>query len=471
MPMLTSTRAGTTPRQRLEWLCDPGTLQLEEPARSRGVIGARGRVGGRPVVCYAQDSGVAGGAVGVAEAETIVSVLRCSREEKVPVVALIESGGARLQEGAGALGGFGRIFFENVALSGHAPQVSVITGTSAGGGCYSPALTDFVVMSRSASMFLTGPRIVRHALGEDVTASELGGPDVHQRNGVCDFVAPDDRGAIAMARDLLGYLPQSAAGRPPVRATEPPLEGDPAEVLPAASRSYYEVRDVIRRVVDGGRILEVSPRWARNMVTALARLEGHPVGVIANQSRHLGGIIDVAGSQKAAKFVRTCASFGLPLLVLVDTPGFMPGTHQESAGVIRHGAELVRAFAAATSPRVSIILRKAFGGAFIAMNSRDLGADAAFSWPNAEIGVMSPQAAVEIIHRRHLESAGAGAAGRLADRYAEEHLTPQAALQRGAIDAVIAPAMTRERAAAVLVTGDRSGDARRRSGERLNGTA
>lgn len=455
MSILTSCRERTTPRRRLEWLCDTGSLELTE-GPSRAVIGGRGRVEGRPIVCYAQDASVAGGAVGVDEAETIVSVLRQSRGANVPVVALIESGGARLQEGAGALGGFGRIFFENVALSGHAPQVSVITGTSAGGGCYSPALTDFVVMSRSASMFLTGPRIVQHALGEDVTAAQLGGPDVHQRNGVCDFVAPDDSGAIAMARELLGYLPQSAFERAPVRPPEPPAEGSPGDVLPPASRSYYEVREVIRRVVDGGRMLEVSPRWARNMVTALARLEGHPVGVIANQTRHLGGIIDVEGSQKAAKFVRTCASFGLPLLVLVDTPGFMPGTRQESAGVIRYGAELVRAFAATRSPRVSVILRKAFGGAFIAMNSRDLGADAAFSWPNAEIGVMSPEAAVRIIHRRHLEATNGEAAGQLAERYAEEHLTPQAALQRGAIDAVIAPAATRARAAAVLFSDGQS---------------
>jgi acetyl-CoA carboxylase carboxyltransferase component len=451
MSTLTSSRGRTTPCQRLDWLCDPGSLAFDETATSRGAVGARGCVGGRSIVCYAQDSSVAGGAVGVAEAETIVSVLRRGRELNVPVVGLIESGGARLQEGAGALGGFGRIFFENVALSGHAPQISVITGTSAGGGCYSPALTDFVVMSRSASMFLTGPRIVRHALGEDVTATELGGPEVHQRNGVCDFLAPDDRSAIAMARDLLGYLPQNASERPPVRPTEAPQPGDPGDLLPHASRSYYEVRDVMRRLVDGGRILEVSPRWARNMVTALARLEGHPVGVIANQSRHLGGIIDVAGSQKAAKFIRTCASFRLPLLVLVDTPGFMPGTHQESAGVIRYGADLVRAFAATTSPRVSVILRKAFGGAFIAMNSRDLGADAAYSWPNTEIGVMSSTAAVEIIHRRQLQDAGAETAGHLANRYAEEHLTPHAALRRGAIDAVIEPGQTRSRAASVLL--------------------
>ena len=385
----------------------------------------------------------------------IVRALRHSRRTHVPLVAFLESAGARLQEGAGALAGFGRIFYENVALSGHAPQISVITGTAAGGGCYSPALTDFVVMCDSASMFLTGPKIVKHAMGEEVSAIDLGGPQVHERNGVCDFVAADDRAALALVRDLLGYLPQNAFERPPAAAREQPaFEGNALGVLPSRTRSYYDVRDLVRRLVDGGRFLEVSPRWARNMVVGFARLEGHPVAVLANQPRHLGGIIDVEGSMKGAKFVRTCDSFGLPMLVLVDTPGFMPGTRQEGAGVIRHGAELVRAFAAARSPRATVIVRKAFGGAFIAMNSKDLGADAAFSWPQAEIGVMSAGAAVEIIHRRRLSSAAnhdGDTAGSLAVRYAEEHLTAHVALDRGAIDAVIEPSETRERVAQTLL--------------------
>jgi len=447
--------------RRLEWLCDPGSLgPLDAGPQPAGVIGARGRVDGRPIVAYAQDQSVAGGSVGAAESDLIVRALRLSRHEGIPIVGLIESGGARLQEGAGALAGYGRIFFENVALSGHAPQISLITGTAAGGGCYSPALTDFVVMSGAASMFLTGPKIVRHALGEEVSAAELGGAAVHQRNGVCDFVATDDRSAVDLVRDLLGYLPTNALQRSPVQAGVPPVPGGPEAALPAGSRNYYEVRDVISRLVDGGRFLEVSPRWARNMVTGLARLDGHPIGVIANQARHLGGIIDVEGSQKGAKFVRTCDAYGLPMLVLVDTPGFMPGTRQEGAGVIRHGAELVRSFAAARTPRATVIMRKAFGGAFIAMNSKDLGADASFAWPGAEIGVMSPGAAVEIIHRRQLESADApdGTAERLATRYAEEHLSPAAALARGAIDAVITPGETRARVAEALLPSSRSRD-------------
>jgi len=391
-----------------------------------------------------------------------VRALRHGREAGIPVVGFLESAGARLQEGAAALAGFGRIFSENVALSGQVPQISVVTGTSAGGGCYSPALTDFVVMTSEASMFLTGPRIVKQALGEDVSASALGGVNIQQRNGVCHFVTSDDREAITLSRELLGYLPDNAGGRPPVSQPEPPV-GDPGSWLPSRSRSFYDVRMVIRSLVDGGRFLEVSRRWARNMVVGYARLEGQAIGVVANQSRYLGGVIDVDASQKGAKFVRTCDGFGIPLLVLVDTPGFMPGSRQEGAGIIRHGAQLLHAFAAATSPRVTVILRKAFGGAFITMNSKDLGADAAFAWPSAEIGIMGPEAAVNIIHRRQLlEAASAESeADLLARRYAKAHLTAGAALSLGAIDEVIEPAETRSRVASVLVRG--LGRARRRS--------
>jgi acetyl-CoA carboxylase carboxyltransferase component len=444
------------PQQRLEWLCDPRSLEpFESPAsvggREVGVSAAWGRVAGRPIVCYAQDSAIAGGSVGVAEAEVIVEALRQSRRAGVPVVGFVESGGARLQEGAAALAGFGRIFSENVALSGRAPQISVITGTSAGGGCYSPALTDFVMMTAKASMFLTGPRIVELALGETVSAATLGGAGVHARNGVCDFVASDDESAIALLRELLGYLPQNATAALPVAPAQPATGEDPAGVLPARSRSYYDVRDVIGRLVDGGRFREVSELWARNMVVGFARLEGHAIAVVANQARYRGGIIDVEASRKGAKFVRTCADFGIPLLVLVDTPGFMPGTRQETAGVISHGAELVRAFASTRSPRVTVILRKAFGGAFITMNSKDLGADASFCWPQAEVGIMSSLAAVEIIHRRKLLAAGAAALrDRLIRGYTEESLSPQAAVDSGAIDAVIDPTETRERVACSL---------------------
>lgn len=446
------------PQQRLARLCDPHSLEPLRPSSPLsgaevGVFAACGRVAGRPIVGYAMDSAIAGGSVGVAEAEVIVGALRHSRRARVPLVGFVESAGARLQEGAAALGGFGRIFSENVALSGRSPQISVITGTSAGGGCYSPALTDFVMMTAKASMFLTGPRIVELALGEEVTASALGGVKVHARNGVCDFVAADEDSGIELLRELLGYLPQNASEPPPVAPPEAPTGEDPAAVLPARSRSYYDVRDVIRCLVDGGRFREVSELWARNMVVGFARLEGHVVAIVANQARYRGGIIDVEASKKGAKFIRTCDAFRIPMLVLVDTPGFMPGSRQEAAGVIKHGAELVRAFAAAGSPRVTVILRKAFGGAFITMNSKDLGADASFCWPNSEIGIMSPQAAVEIIHRRRLLAAGAGDGDlreELARLYAKHSVSPEAALASGAIDGVIDPAETRERVARAL---------------------
>jgi acetyl-CoA carboxylase carboxyltransferase component len=448
-----------TPRERLEHLCDPDSLErLATGSDEIAVTALRGRVDGRPIVCYAQDSTIAGGSVGRAEAEVVVQALRHGGEAGIPVVGFLASAGARLQEGAAALAGFGRIFSENVALSGQVPQISVVTGTAAGGGCYSPALTDFVVMTSEASMFLTGPRIVKRALGEDVTAADLGGPYVQQRNGVCHFVAADDFDAVALTRELLSHLPDNAGGRPPVRRAEPAPCADPATWLPSRSRSFYDVRDVTRSLVDAGGFLEVSPKWARNMVVGFARLEGHAIGVVANQSRHLGGVVDVDGSQKGAKFVRTCDAFGIPLLVLVDTPGFMPGTRQEGAGIIRHGAALVEAFASATVPRVTVILRKAFGGAFITMNSKDLGANAAFAWPGAEIGIMGPNAAVEIIHRRRLVAAPSAdrEARTLARQYARAHLSARAALRLGAIDDVIEPPETRRRVAAALLRGQPS---------------
>jgi acetyl-CoA carboxylase carboxyltransferase component len=412
-----------------------------------GVVGAAGRVAGRPVFCYAQDAGYMGGSLGAAHADTIVRCLRLAGQAGVPVVGFIESGGARMQEGLAALGGYGRIFYEHVALSGRVPQISVITGTSAGGGSYAPALTDFVTMTERAVMFLTGPAVVRNALGEDCSASDLGGHRVHDRNGVCHFVVPSDLDGAVHARKLLGYLPQRAGVPAPLGQAADPEPGDPAEPVPTEARCVYDVRDVIRRIVDRGSLLEVAARWARNMVCAFARLDGRPVGVIANQPHYLGGIIDVEASQKGAGFVRRCDALGIPLVVLVDTPGFMPGRRQETAGVIRHGASLLHAFAGATVPRLTVVLRKAYGGAYITMNSKDLGAHLAFAWPTAEVGVMAAGSAVGIIHRRELADAEDHESTRreLADNYAEEHLRPRVAAGEGFIDEVIAPTDTRDR--------------------------
>jgi acetyl-CoA carboxylase carboxyltransferase component len=449
-----------TPLERLEVLCDPGSLSVIRSSvisvpmgdRARpgdGVVGAAGQVGGRTVFCYAQDSGYAGGSLGAAHADTIVRVLELADRAKAPVVGFVASGGARMQEGVAALGGYGRIFRRIVWLSGRVPQISIITGLSAGGGAYSPALTDFVVMTEESSMFLTGPAVVRDALGEDVTAAALGGRRVHERNGVCHFVAPTEVDAALLARDLLGYLPSHRQCPPPQSASRQPAHRDPAAPVPAEARRVYDIRDVLRGIVDGGELLEVSAGWARNLVTAMARLDGHPVGVIANQPRYLGGVLDADSSQKGARFVKKCNAFGIPLLVLVDTPGFMPGTRQETDGVIRFGATLVHAFAEATVPRVTLILRKAFGGAFITMNSKDLGADYVFAWPTAQIGVMGAKPAVGIIHRRELAAADDPELERerLAERYAVSHLRPEVAASQGFVDELIAPSETRSRLA------------------------
>jgi acetyl-CoA carboxylase carboxyltransferase component len=436
-----------TPLERIELLCDPGSVH---PIRSHvgdGVVGAAGRVDGRTVFAYAQDSSFAGGSLGTAHAETILRVMQLAERALAPVVGFVESAGARMQEGLAALGGFGRIFSANVALSGLVPQISVVTGVSAGGGSYSPALTDFVVMVEGASMFLTGPGVVREAIGEDVDVAALGGRRVHERNGVCDLVAADVPDAARLARGLLGFL-SPAPGVPPLPA--PP--GDPARFVPGSPRKTYDVREVIRSIADAGDFLELAPRWARNMVTGFARIDGRAVAVVANQPRYLGGVIDSAASEKAARFVRTCSSFGLPLVVLVDTPGFMPGVSQESAGVIRHGAGLLRAFSEARVPRLTVVLRKAYGGAYITMNSKDLGAHLTFAWPRAELGVMAARQAVGIIHRRELEAAASPSQDELAGRYAAEHLGASTAARNGFIDEVIAPAETRARLAWGLAT-------------------
>ena len=411
-----------------------------------------GRVDGRRVACYAQDAGFMGGSLGSAQAETIDRVLTIAARARLPVVSFIESGGARMQEGTAALFGYGRIFRHNVQLSSVVPQISIIGGLAAGGGCYSPALTDFVVMTEDAKMFLTGPQVVREVTGEDVTTAELGGHRVHERNGVCHLVAADDRAAAALAQDLLGYLPQRVGGSLPQAMAAAPSIEDPATEVPSSPRSVYDMRAASAGIVDADSLLEVSPRWGRSILTAFARIEGRPVGLVANQPRYLGGVLDVEASQKGARFVEVCDTFGVPLVVLVDTPGFMPGRSQERAGVIRFGSRLLQAFGAARVPRVTVVLRKAYGGAFIAMNSKGLGADFVFAWPDAEIGVMSAHGATGIIHRRELAAAADPIAARaeLSSVYAQEHLGARVAAAGGFIDEVIESSETRARLAGAL---------------------
>jgi acetyl-CoA carboxylase carboxyltransferase component len=451
------------PRARLERLCDAGTLELLRGLiQSRhvgtrlspgdGVVAGIGRVAGRPVACYAQDGRHMAGSLGEAHAETIARVMDIAARGRFPVVSFVESAGARVQEGATALEGYAAIFRRNVDLAGKVPQISVVSGTSAGGGCYSPALTDFVVMTKDASMFLTGPGVLKEVAGEEVSPGELGGHRIHERNGVCHLVADGDHSSVRAAQELLGYLPREVGGELPSAVSIPPLTGDPGVAVPDRSRAVYDVRDVLAGIVDAGSVLEIAPRWARSIFTGLARLGGSPVGIVANQPRYRGGVLDSESSQKGARFVETCDRFGLPLIVLVDTPGFMPGSKQERAGVIRLGATLVRAFAGASVPRITVILRKAFGGAYITMNAKGLGADVVFAWPRAEVGVMGAEAAVGVTHRRELSGQARSEARRraLAKAYAEEHLNVSSAARRGFVDEVIEPVETRQRLTGVL---------------------
>ncbi|MDE3069482.1 MAG: acyl-CoA carboxylase subunit beta [Acidobacteriota bacterium] len=452
-----------TPLERLEALADPGSLQLlRTGVRSRrmgeraragdGVLAGHARVDGRQIYCYAQDSSFAGGSLGEAHAQTVVETLRLAGRARVPVISFVDSAGARMQEGLAALSGYGRIFSEHVRLSGLVPQISIVCGPSAGGSSYGPALTDFVIMGAGAAMFLTGPAVVAEVTGEQVDAASLGGPHVHERNGVCHFTAPSDADAALLARELLGYLPQHVGESPELWPTVPGPDTSPGRSVPREARKVYDVRTVATALVDGGRLMEVSPRRSPNVICALARVEGRALGIVANQPRYLGGVLDADAAQKAARFVRTCNAFGLPLVVLVDTPGFLPGTCQEQDGVIRHGAKLVHAFAEATVPSVTVILRKAFGGAFIAMNSKALGADYVFAWPSAELGVMGAEQAVGILNRREIAAADdpPTARQRLARSYAGEHLHVEVASADGSVDEVIDPRETRERVAACL---------------------
>jgi acetyl-CoA carboxylase carboxyltransferase component len=436
-------------RARLELLFDPGTFRPVRSAVGDGVLSGSGHVNGRPVMAWAQDGGFKGGSLGQAGGETIARTIDQAAKLGVPVVGFPHSGGARLQEGVGALHAYSRIFRAQ-AIAG-VPQISVIGGPCAGGAAYSPALGDLTVMAGpEARMFLTGPAVVERVTRERITALDLGGPKVHSRNGVAHLVADGDVQAAEMVRAALAHLPSTAGGALPLYPPEDPTPGDPADVLPERDRQVYDVREVIARLVDGGALLELGPRWARNLVVGLARIEGGPVGVIANQPHHLGGTLDAEASQKGTWFVDLCDRFGVPLVVLVDTPGFLPGVGQEKAGVIRHGASLLRAFSVATTPRVTVTLRQAYGGAHIVMNSRDLGADLTMAWPNARIGVMGATQAVEIMNRRDI-AAGADPA-ELADAYAAEHLPVAVAASQGFVDEVVEPSATRERIAFALET-------------------
>lgn len=445
------------PHARIAALVDPGSFAgFGSRARHRvtafgmaarrpdgdGVVTGDATVDGRPVGVFAQDPTVLGGSLGETHAAKIRAVYERAERARMPVVGLVDSGGARIQEGIGALDGYAGIFRANVRLSGRVPQVSVVLGPCAGGAAYSPALTDVVIMQRDrAYMFLTGPKVVYSVTRENISAAQLGGAEVHSRSsGVAHLVAEDAADALSLAARVLSYLPSSCWDAPPVR---PPVAPEPMVEVPNDPRRAYDVRDVVRGVVDGGSFLELQPEFAANLVIGFGRVDGRPVGVVANQPRVLAGVLDTLAAEKGARFVRLCDAFGLPLVVLVDTPGFLPGTRQEADGVIRRGAKLLHAFAAATVPRVSVVLRKAFGGAYIVMNSRALGADAVFCWPDAQMAVMGAESAVDIIHRRELE-ADPGCWEELVESYEVGTMAATTAAGRLSVDEVIAPADTRD---------------------------
>ncbi|GAA3368979.1 acyl-CoA carboxylase subunit beta [Streptomyces sannanensis] len=454
-----------TAPERLQLLFDEGTFTEIEPLRRHraagfglearkphgdGVVIGWGLVHGRTVFAYAHDFRVFGGALGEAHAEKIHKVIDLAEAAGAPVVGLSDGAGARIQEGVTALAGYGGIFRRNTRASGVIPQISVILGPCAGGAAYSPALTDFVFMVRGTSqMFITGPDVVQAVTGEQITHDGLGGADVHAGlSGVSGFVYDDEADCLADVRHLLSLLPQNNRELPPVVRTDDPADRRTealTSLVPAGPQQAYNMRAVIEEIVDDGDYFEVHEAWAQNVVCALARLDGHVVGVVANQPTALAGVLDIHGSEKAARFVQFCDAFNIPLVTLVDVPGFLPGVDQEHNGIIRHGAKLLYAYCNATVPRISLVLRKAYGGAYIVMDSRSIGADLSFAWPTNEIAVMGAEGAANVVFRREIAASDDPEATRtrLIKEYRTELMHPYYAAERGLVDDIIDPAATR----------------------------
>src|SRR3989449_4323220 len=429
----------------------------EQVVPGDGFVTGYGRIGGRLVYVFSQDFTVFGGSLSEANALKICKVMDLALKTGAPIIGLNDSGGARIQEGVVSLGGYADIFLRNVLASGVVPQISAIMGPCAGGAVYSPAITDFVVMVRDTSyMFVTGPNVVKTVTHEDVTLDELGGADVHaHRSGVAHFEADDEVSCAALLRRLVGFLPANNLDPAPIVATEdPPDREDPAldEIVPDASNKPYDMKDVIRRVVDDEDVLEVHEGWAQNIICAFARLDGRSVGVVAQQPMILAGVLDIDASVKAARFVRFCDAFNIPLVTFVDVPGFLPGTVQEHAGIIRNGAKLLYAYAEATVPKLTVITRKAYGGAYDVMSSKHLRGDYNVAWPSAEIAVMGPEGAVNVIYREEIATSTDPDERRaqLVAEYVERFANPYVAAARGYLDDVIEPRETRPRLVAAL---------------------
>ncbi len=458
-------------RERLDYLLDEGSFhELDMLARHRaheaglddrpytdGVITGWGTIDGRKVFVFSQDFTVMGGALGEVFAEKLHKVMDLAVSVGAPIIGLNDGAGARIQEGVVSLDGYGGIFYRNVRASGVIPQISVILGPCAGGAVYSPAMTDFIFMVRSKShMFITGPDVVKTVTGEEVTLEDLGGATSHStKSGVANFVANDEHEVLDEVKTLLSFLPANNLEQPPVyKSADDPQRSCEAlnTLLPDSANVPYDMKHVITEVVDDGDFVEYHAAWARSIVCGFARIDGRSVGVVGNQPLMLAGVLDIESAEKAARFVRTCDAFNIPLLTFVDVPGFLPGVDQEHGGIIRHGAKLLYAYCEATVPRISVITRKAYGGAYVVMDSKGVGSDLSFAWPTAEIAVMGPQGAVEIIYRRELAEAADPVARRseLVEDYTKRLANPYVAAERGFVDEVIEPSQTRQKVVAGL---------------------
>jgi len=459
-----------TARERIERLVDRDSLQetgafakhratlfgmngKEFPAD--GVVTGAAYVDGRLVHLASQDFTVGGGAAGEVHSDKIAEMMKQSLKMGTPFIFINDSGGARVQEGIDSLSGYGRVFHQNVMLSGLAPQISLICGPCAGGAAYSPALTDFIIQTKRAQMFITGPSVIKQVTGEVVTMDQLGGPHAQMSySGVVHFVAEDDDDAIAICRRLLSYLPSNNLEDPPRVTADFDLRDDPSfeTIIPEDPKKPYDVRDVIRLSLDGQDFLEVQESFAENIIVGFGRIGGYSVGVVANQPLVLGGALDINASDKSSRFIRFCNAFNIPLVTFVDVPGFMPGLQQEYGGIIRHGAKMLFSYSAATVPKLTVILRKAYGGAYLAMCAKDLGSDRSVAWPTAEIAVMGAEGAVEVVFRKEIQDSGAPDARRkqLIDEYRNTFASPYVAASRRLIDDIIEPAATRRYLATAL---------------------
>ncbi len=456
-----------TARERVDLLLDPGSLveidalvthrctdfgMEEQVVPGDGVVCGYGTVDGRLVYVFAQDFTVFGGSLSETNARKICKVMDLAVENGAPVIGLNDSGGARIQEGVASLGGYADIFLRNTLSSGVVPQISAIMGPCAGGAVYSPAITDFVFMVEDTSyMFVTGPEVIRTVTHEEVTKEALGGAATHaSKSGVAHFTVPNDAACLAAIRDLLSYLPSNNLDDPPAQRSDDPVEREDEaldRLIPADPNKPYDIKRLIAGVVDDGRFFEIHAAYARNIVVGFARLGGRSVGVVANQPGYLAGVLDIDASLKGARFVRFCDAFNIPLVTFEDVPGFLPGTQQEFGGIIKHGAKLLYAFAEATVPKITVITRKAYGGAYCVMASKHIRTDVNLAYPTAEIAVMGPEGAVNILYRREIEAADDAAAARAArvSEYREKFSNPYVAAERGFVDAIIQPRETRPR--------------------------